>query len=122
GGTLFAGPLAAFAALLALVHFRRGSGPQRALLALFVVYGLLALGWYWWGNYLLHPLPFFKQHRWPVRWTVEVCGVAALLSGLAFTEGWQRRHELGSQFAAGAFFLMVLTAVTVRTPLSTDWE
>lgn len=122
GGTLFAGPLAALAAALAVVHFRRSSGPQRALLVLLAAYGLLALGWYWRGNYLLHPLPFFKQHRWPVRWAVELCGLAALLSGPALSEGWRRRHELGSRLAASAFFLAVVVAVTVRTPLSTEWE
>ncbi len=122
GTTLFAGPLAIFAAVLSLIHFRGSPAPQRALLILLVVYGLLALGWYWPGNYLLHPLPFFKQHRWPVRWAVEVCGLAALLCGPALTQAWRLRHEWSTRAAALLFVFLVLAAVTVRTPLSTDWE
>jgi hypothetical protein len=122
GGALFCGPLAAFAVGLALVHVRRASGPERALLALVGIYFLLSLGWYFPGNYWLHPLPFFKQHRWPVRWTVEFCALAALLTGPALEESWRRRHSWASRLVVLVFLTLVFAAILVRTPHATEWE
>ena len=93
GAGLFVGPLAVLGLLLALVHCNR-PGPHRALSLLVLVYFLLSLGMYFNGNTFVQQLPFFRQHRWPVRWTIEFCALAALLTGVGLHLGWQHPNDV----------------------------
>jgi hypothetical protein len=86
GGAVFAGPLFGLGLVTYLLTSRRpDSAPMRALLALIVLYFLLSLGAYFPPNHLLQQLPVFRQFRWPVRWTLEVGGLAALFTGLSLS-------------------------------------
>ncbi len=122
GATLFAGPLAPLAVCLAILGFRRSPGPQKALLILVVFYGLLSLGYYWDGNLLVQNLPLFRHNRWPVRWTLEFAGMAALLTGIALDTAWKQARRRQIRWAFGLFLLGACLAVTLRSAQFTTWE
>jgi hypothetical protein len=122
GSALFVGPLAILGVILAVVYARRVPGPHRALLVLLGIYFVLSLGSYFDGNTLLQGLPLFRQHRWPVRWTVEFCLVAALLTGVGLQLGWNRIQDRRTRTALIAYVVVVFLALTVRTSEATEWE
>lgn len=121
GSGVYAGPLAPLGACLAVALFAN-KGAHRVLLVLLGTYCLLSLGIFWGGNQLLFHLPFFRQYRWPVRWTPEFCAVAALLGGVGVELGWRHWQQRATRVAALVCLTFVFLAVTIRTGLSHDDE
>ncbi len=102
-GGLFVGPLLPLAVAAIVVWQRRWQRPEGSsegkaptpgltLVCLLGLYAVLALGKYWPANASGMHLPLFRQFRWPMRWTAELCSLAALATGLGlevFRQHWQ---------------------------------
>jgi hypothetical protein len=106
GGGIFVGPLPLLGLLGLFASRRPWPGPVRALLALMIPYGILAVGMHLVANHYLVQLPVLKMFRWPMRWLFELGALLPLFTGLALEELRRSLPNRGSKLA-GAFFLGV---------------
>jgi len=122
-GGLFAGPLFGFALVYALLWRRPLFGPAHALFILMGLYFFLSLGSYLLLNiYATLYVPGLSWLRWPMRWLLEFCSLAALFTGLALQEIRLHFHSLRTRLAAGAYLAVVVAAIFFFAPAPPGFE
>jgi hypothetical protein len=111
-GGIFVGPLFALGLIGLFTSRRARPALLWVLLALMALYLLLSLGAHLSLNIYLYELRPLRWFRWPMRWLLEFCCLAALFTGFALED--LRRHcaDRGTKIAGALFLALVVLLAT----------